>query len=111
MNSFHTTDVADIILQATNQVLGAATTYSDSLALEYFPPDGLLGMGFQAISQYNAPPLFQMLIAQKKTTQPVFAFKLATVGSELYLGGVNNALYTGSFTYVRVSRQVSTLEA
>ena len=67
-------------------------------------------MGFQAISQYNAPPLFQMLIAQKKTTQPVFAFKLATIGSELYLGGVNNALYTGSFTYVRVSRQVSTLE-
>ncbi|KAH8100357.1 aspartic peptidase domain-containing protein, partial [Cristinia sonorae] len=90
-------------LTATGQALGAASTYSDSLATQRFTPDGLLGMGYQVISQYNSPPFFQTLVAQKKTTKPMFAFKLATTGSELYLGGVNPDLYTGSFTYVPVT--------
>lgn len=94
-------------MQATGQALGAASTYSDSLAIQRFTPDGLLGMGYQVISQYNSPPFFQTLVAQKKTTKPMFAFKLATTGSELYLGGVNPDLYTGSFTYVPVTAKVS----
>lgn len=63
-------------------------------------------MGYQGISVYNSPPVFASFVAQGQTTQPVFAFKLAQKGSELYLGGVNSKLYTGSFTYVPVSVQV-----
>lgn len=64
-------------------------------------------MGYQSISQYNSPPFFQTLVAQKKTTQPVFAFKLSQTGSELFLGGVNTNLYTGVFSYAPVTTQVS----
>lgn len=63
-------------------------------------------MGYQSISQYNAPPFFQTLVTQGVTTQPVFAFKLAESGSELYLGGVDSNLFTGSFTYAPVTTQV-----
>ena len=87
--------------------MGGATKYSDSLSPKQFPPDGLLGMGYQTISDFNSPPFVQTLIAQGKTTQPVFAFKLASSGSELYIGGVNSALYTGSFTYAPVTTKVS----
>ena len=94
--------------QATGQALGAASTYSTGFALRNFPPDGLLGMGYQSISQYNSPPFFQSLVAQSRTTSPVFAFKFAATGSsELYLGGVNTNLYTGSFSYASVTTQVS----
>ncbi|THH26750.1 hypothetical protein EUX98_g7437 [Antrodiella citrinella] len=92
-------------LPATKQALGAANTYSDGFAKSNFPPDGLLGMGFQTISQFNAPPFMQTLIAQKQTTKPVFAFQLTPNAPELFLGGTNTNLYTGPITYVSVTTQ------
>lgn len=77
--------------------------YSSGLAKTQFPPDGLLGLGYQTISQYNSPPFFQTLVAQNKPTDPVFAFKFAALGSELFLGGVNTNLYKGNFTYAPVT--------
>jgi cathepsin D len=65
-----------------------------------------MGMGFQSISVYNAPPLFQSLIAEGVVTSQVFGFKLATSGSELFLGGTNSALYTGDFTWVSLTIEV-----
>jgi cathepsin D len=62
-------------------------------------------MGFQSISVYNAPPVFQSLVADGQTDSPVFAMKLAASGSELTLGGLNSDLYTGDVTYVPVSQQ------
>lgn len=59
-----------------------------------------MGMGFQSISDYNAPPPFQTLISDGAVTSPVFCFEFATTGSELFLGGTNNTLYTGEFTWV-----------
>ena len=56
-------------------------------------------MGFQSISDYNASPVFQTLVSEGKTTSSVFAFKLSSSGSQLTLGGVNSALYTGAFSY------------
>ncbi|KAH8100358.1 aspartic peptidase domain-containing protein, partial [Cristinia sonorae] len=88
-----------------DQAVGAASTYSDSLNSADHPPDGLLGMGYQSISQYNSPPFIQTLIGQKKLTRPVFGFKLADSGSELFMGGVNTKLYTGNFTYAPVTTQ------
>ena len=66
-----------------------------------------MGMAYQSISDYNAPPVFQTLVAQNQVTSPIFSFKLSASGSELLLGGVNNKLYTGSFTLILLQREVS----
>ena len=87
-----------------NQYFAGVTQESEEFTTEPF--DGLLGMGYQSISQYNSPPFFQTIVAQGVATQPVFAFKLAQSGSELYLGGVNSKLFTGTFTYAPVTTQV-----
>jgi cathepsin D len=70
-----------------------------------FPADGLMGMGFQSISDYNASPVFQTLVTEGQTTSGVFAFKLAESGSELTIGGLNSALYSGTPTYTPVTQQ------
>ncbi|KAI9464474.1 acid protease [Lactarius psammicola] len=96
-----TVSIAGLI--AYNQTLGAALTYSSGFAKSNFLPDGLVGLGYQSISAYDSPPLFQTLVAQGRVTLPQFAFKLADTGAELYLGGTNPSLYNGSFTYVPVT--------
>ena len=65
-----------------------------------------MGMGFQSISVYGAPPPIQTLISQRALTFPMFGFKLASSGSELYLGGVNSKLYKGEFTWVPITKAV-----
>ncbi|KAH7919102.1 acid protease [Leucogyrophana mollusca] len=92
-------------LKATGQTLGAATQYATRFQSSRFPADGLMGMGFESVSEYNADPVFQTLVAQGQTEEPVFAFKFATVGSELYLGGTNPDLYTGNFTYINIATE------
>lgn len=64
-----------------------------------------MGMGFQSISDYNAPPVFQTLVSEGQTTSGVFAFKLASSGSELTIGGLNSALYTGTPAYTPVTQE------
>jgi len=92
-------------LTATNQTLGAAKQYSSGFQSANSPSDGLMGMGFQTISEYNAPPVFQSLVAQGQTDSPVFAMKLTASGAELSLGGLDSDLYTGQVTYVPVTKQ------
>ena len=65
-----------------------------------------MGMGFESISVFQANPVIQTLIAEGQFSDHVFAFKLASSGSELRIGGVNTAFYTGSFTYTPVTLQV-----
>ena len=98
-------------MQATKQTLGAAKTYSTGFSSDNFPADGLLGMAFKSLSDYKANPLFQSLAAQGKTSSSVFSFKLASSGSELYLGGKNSNLYTGSITYTPVTDAVSRIRS
>lgn len=93
-------------LTAKTQTLGAASVYSSGFSPDQFPPDGLVGMGFKEISEYDADPVFQTLVKQGKTTKPVFAFKLTESGSELFLGGTNSAKYQGKFTYSPVTQKV-----
>lgn len=92
-------------LTVTDQALGAAKQYSSGFESSNFPADGLMGMGFQSISEYNAPPVFQGLVSAGQTDSPVFAMKLASSGSELTLGGLNSELYSGDITYVPVSQE------
>lgn len=91
-------------LKATKQAVGAASSYSSGFQPSNFPPDGLLGLASQPISRFNSPPFFQSLLTQQKLSVPVFSFKLTqSSSSELLLGGVNPALYTGAFTYAGVT--------
>jgi len=92
--------------KANDQTLGAATQSFSGFESSQFPADGLMGMAFQSISVYNSPPVFQTLISEGVLTSPVFGFKFATSGSELFLGGTNCALYTGDFTWVPLTNGV-----
>jgi hypothetical protein len=65
-----------------------------------------MGMAFQSISEYNAPPTFQTLVSKGEETKPIFSFKLAPCGSELFLGGANPELYEGDFTWVPLTTKV-----
>ena len=65
-----------------------------------------MGMAFQSISEYNAPPVFQALISKYEETEPIFSFKLAPDNSELFLGGSNPGLHKGDFTWVELTTQV-----
>jgi cathepsin D len=93
--------------QAKSQTLGAATQYSSGFMSDGFPADGLIGMGFQSISRFNAPPVFQTLISEGVVTSPMFGFKFAVSGSELFIGGTNSALYTGNFTWIPLTLEVA----
>ena len=63
-------------------------------------------MASPQISVFGEDPFFQTLVAQGTVTAPEFAFKLATSGSELFLGEVDDNLFTGSFTELPVTTVV-----
>ncbi|KAJ7072892.1 acid protease [Mycena amicta] len=84
---------------ATAQSIGASNHYSVEFETENFPPDGLVGMAFPALSVFGDDPLFTTLVEQGQVP-PVFGVKLADTGSELLFGGVNTALFTGAFRNV-----------
>ncbi|VDC02585.1 unnamed protein product [Peniophora sp. CBMAI 1063] len=90
-------------LSATGQAVGESSQYSTGFEKQNFPPDGLMGMGFQQISVFNEPPFFQTLVNQGTVTSPEFGVKLSTSGSELFLGGADTSLFTGSLTSVPVT--------
>ncbi|ORY90691.1 aspartic peptidase domain-containing protein [Leucosporidium creatinivorum] len=83
-------------LTATGQTLGAATGLSSDWQDD--PMDGLMGMGYKSLSQMRANPFFQTLVAQNKVSSPQFSFKLTQSASELYLGGMNSALFVAGST-------------
>ena len=97
-------------LTATKQTLGVADTYSSGFTSDSFPADGLMGMGYKSLSDYGANPVFQTLKAQGKTDAGVFAFKLSSSGSSLFLGGTDSSDFTGEFTYVPVTKQVRSVK-
>ena len=65
-----------------------------------------MGMAFKSISVYGANPTFQTLISEDKVTSSVFGFKLATSGSELFLGGINPDYEETDFTWLSLSDEV-----
>ncbi|KAG6329717.1 hypothetical protein ID866_9372 [Astraeus odoratus] len=90
-------------LTAVGQAFGLASQYSSTLQASTFPPDGLMGMAFEGLSIYGANPVVQTLIANNVISDPIFAFKISSSGSELRIGDINSALYSGSLTYTPVT--------
>ncbi|KAI0335089.1 acid protease [Cubamyces sp. BRFM 1775] len=90
-----TVNVAGVTVK--NQYFSPVTTLSSSFADD--PIDGLLGLAYPAISNLGENPFFNTAIQQGAVSEGVFGFKLASSGSELYLGGTDDDLYTGSIEY------------
>ncbi|KAI0820452.1 acid protease [Trametes gibbosa] len=81
----------------SNQYFSGVTTESQQFRKD--PADGLLGLGLTALSALGHDPFFVTAVKQGAVSQGVFGFKLASSGSELYIGGTNSRLYTGAIEY------------
>ncbi|KAH9895126.1 acid protease [Cubamyces lactineus] len=77
-----------------NQYFSPVNTLSAMFGSE--ADDGILGLAFPAISNLRQSPFFNSAKSQGAVKNGVFAFKLAKSGSELYLGGTDTSLYSGS---------------
>jgi len=70
--------------------------------------DGLLGLGFKSISQYQIPTPFESMVEQKLIDEPVFAFYLqqdAAQQGELIFGGIDKSHYTGELVDVPLTSE------
>jgi len=70
--------------------------------------DGLLGLGFKSISQYNLPTAFELMMEQKLIDEPVFSFYLqkdANEQGQLTFGGVDATKFSGDIQYVPLTSE------
>ena len=84
-------------VKVTDQYLAAVTKESSEFQSD--PSDGLLGLAFPAISNLGHDPFFFTAISQGTAKEGRFGFKLASSGSELFVGGTNSDLYKGDIEY------------
>ncbi|KAH8085454.1 acid protease [Cristinia sonorae] len=101
--------VSVVGVSATGQVLGAASTYPTSFNTLDNPPDGRMGLGYQAISAYKSPSVPQTLVAQNALVAPVFTFymgpntPLGPVTPRITFGAIDGTSYQGAITYTPVT--------
>jgi cathepsin D len=87
-------------ITVSGQHFAAVTNLSESVTSSPF--DGILGLAYSTLSNLQSPNFMQTAISQSVVSSPTFGFYLAPhhgSGSELYLGGTNNHLYTGDIEY------------
>ena len=115
IDAFYVVTIGGITV--TGQVFAAITQESSEFLTE--PMDGIMGMGLPALSNLQTvrsclpllcitmslslispkTPFFYTAMKQGIVVQNTFAFKLAQSGSELTLGGTNNASFTGEIEF------------
>ncbi|KAI0632386.1 acid protease [Trametes polyzona] len=88
-------------VQVTDQVFAAVTNESAQFTTD--PADGVMGLAFPALSNLYNKPFFFNAMEQGTAPKGEFAFKLDQTGSELFIGGTNDALYKGEVEYHNVS--------
>ncbi|KAG1723783.1 acid protease [Suillus paluster] len=94
--------------KVNNQSVGAAYLYSPQFSEYDYPPDGLSGLAFREISEFEGSPLFETLSESGQLPESVMGFKLSTTSgdSELLIGGTNPSLYrSDTLTYIPVTTQ------
>ncbi|XP_011055942.1 PREDICTED: lysosomal aspartic protease-like [Acromyrmex echinatior] len=79
-------------------------------SFEYAKYDGILGLSYPILSAAGVIPLFSNMINQQLVKNPIFSFYIEQNPNiqwdgELILGGSDNRLYLGDFTYVDVSKK------
>ncbi|CDO76305.1 hypothetical protein BN946_scf184917.g21 [Trametes cinnabarina] len=96
------TDIVSVAgVMVRNQYFLPVSTISPSFGSQV--DDGILGLAFPAISNLHQSPFFNTAKTQSAVKNSVFGFMLAKSGSELYLGGTDSSLYTGSIEYHTVT--------
>ncbi|TGZ54799.1 Uncharacterized protein DBV15_11657 [Temnothorax longispinosus] len=96
-------------LKVTTQIFGEITNFSTNF-WDWSQCDGVLGMGYPALSHFKVPTVFQNMINEKMVT-PIFSIYLnrkyenSFYGGEMILGEPNRAYYKGEFTYVNVTKK------
>jgi len=63
----------------------------------------ILGMALPGISNLKEDPFFFSSFSEDSVSTNSFGFKMANTGSELYLGGADDSLFTGSIEYHNLS--------
>ncbi|KAI0632379.1 acid protease [Trametes polyzona] len=91
-------------VKVTDQYLAAVT--KESSEFQQGAVDGLLGLGFPALSELKNNPFFFTAIKQGAVSKGEFAFKLAKTGSELFIGGTNKKLYSGAIEFHDLSSAI-----
>ncbi|GAA5955050.1 hypothetical protein JCM3765_003172 [Sporobolomyces pararoseus] len=97
-----TVDVAG--LKAENAYVASATTVSP----QFYGGDidGILGLGYPAISNSGEKTIFQSLQEQGLVDQNLFSFELGdNEEGELYLGGSDSSRFEGELNYSPVTQQ------
>ncbi|OCH94249.1 acid protease [Obba rivulosa] len=88
-------------ITATNQTFSAVT--SESAEFQQDPTDGLIGLAFPALSNLKQNPFVVTASNEKAIQSSEFGIKLASSGSEIYLGGTDSSLFTGAIEYHQLS--------
>lgn len=88
----------------------AEATSEPGLAFAFGRFDGILGLGFDAISVNKIVPPFYNMLNQKKIDKPVFAFYLGDANKEgqdsvATFGGVDKDHYTGELVKLPLRRK------
>lgn len=107
MEGFISNDVVsigDITLKDTDF---AEATSEPGLAFAFGRFDGILGLGFDALSVNGVVPPFYEMVNQKAVDEPVFAFYLGTEDkqSEAVFGGIDESHYEGEIEYIPLRRK------
>lgn len=91
-------------LSAVQQAINAATTVGGSFQQLY--ADGLMGLGYPALSSSGLPSLPITLQSQRIINPALFAFRLSSTPkvSELSMGSVNPNKFTGTFTQFPIAK-------
>ncbi|XP_062141022.1 lysosomal aspartic protease-like [Drosophila sulfurigaster albostrigata] len=110
LSGFLSTDTVNVNgLSIANQTFAEATN-EPGTHFNHAKFDGILGMGYQSISNDKVVPPFYKMVSQGLVKNPVFSFYLtrngtSSNGGELIFGGSDPSLYKGNLIYVPVSKQ------
>ncbi|CAG8806323.1 8394_t:CDS:2, partial [Racocetra persica] len=96
----------DILLAGgikSDQIFGLTLSENGFFTIEPF--DGVLGLGFDSVSNFNTTSPFSKMVKQKAVKNPYFGFHISRNGdgATLTLGDIDTTKFTGKLSYNKVS--------